>query len=231
MSPTSALHDIAVIVPAAGQGTRMRDGQPKQYLPLNGVPMLQHVLSKMLALGPSRLVVAIASDDEAFAGLPVASRCRVVVGGSTRAESVRNCLDDLDLSADDWVMVHDAARPCIRARDISRLVQAVDSDPVGGILAVPVVETVKRSDDNSRIDVTVSREGLWLAQTPQMFRFGLLKDALDGAAREGVTVTDEASAIEWMGLAPLLVEGHRDNLKVTTPEDIKLAEQFLKLQG
>lgn len=230
MSSTSSLHDIAVIVPAAGQGTRMGDGQPKQYLPLNGVPMLQHVLSKLLALGPSRLVVAIAPEDEAFAGLPVASSCRAVVGGSTRADSVKNCLADLDLSTDDWVMVHDAARPCVRVDDIARLVQAVSNDSVGGILAVPVVETVKRSADDTRVDETVSREGLWLAQTPQMFRYGLLREALDCAGREGVTVTDEASAVEWMGHAPLLVEGHRDNLKVTTPEDMMLAEHFLKLQ-
>lgn len=231
MSYDKVLKGISVIVPAAGKGERMGDGPPKQYLPLVGKPMLQHVLERLLSLSPDRLVVPLSPADSIFDSLPVHHECEVVTGGATRAESVQAGLDALSLDDDDWVMVHDAARPCIRTEDIARLVETVGDDPVGGILAIPVHETVKRTDDGKRIDGTVSRDGLWLAQTPQLFRYGVLARAMESAAGEGLEVTDEASAVEWTGLSPMLVMGPGENLKVTTPEDIMLAEYYLRMQG
>lgn len=230
MNEKNPLQGISVIVPAAGRGERMGNDAPKQFVELNGTPMLQHVLSRLLALEPRRLVVATVPGDTAIEALPARKECVLIEGGETRAESVRHGLAALDLADNDWVMVHDAARPCVTADDIRRLIRTVGDDDVGGILAVPVVETVKRSDDSLRIDGTVARDGLWLAQTPQLFRFGLLNRALESAAQESLEVTDEASAVEWLGLAPLLVEGRKDNIKVTTPEDIALAEHYLRLQ-
>lgn len=228
MSGTGLLHDVSVIVPAAGRGVRMGDAMPKQYLPINGVHILQHVLHTLLSMGPARLTVALAPDDKLFATLPARAGCSVAPGGATRAESVMNGLMALALGDDDWVMVHDAARPCITAADVARLVESVGNDGVGGILATPVVETVKRTTNSERIDGTISRDGLWLAQTPQLFRFGLLKRAIESALGNGREITDEASAVEWLGLSPILVQGRRDNIKVTTPDDLALAEYYLR---
>lgn len=228
MTPAAILDGICVIVPAAGRGDRMGDSKPKQYRELNGKPMLQHVLEMLLALGPKQLVVPIAPNDTAFDALPASAGCRAVEGAGSRSGSVRNGLAALHIGDDDWVMVHDAARPCVAANDIARLIEDVGDDSVGGILAVPVVETVKRSEDGVRIDATVARDGLWLAQTPQLFRYGLLARALASATNEGLEVTDEASAIEWLGFSPRLVEGSRENIKVTTPDDVALAEYFLR---
>ena len=225
------LRGISIIVPAAGRGARMGDPARKQYMRLNGKPMLQYVLDKMLALEARHVVVAIAADDECFRSLAGHEDCRVVTGGASRTESVVSGLSSLRLSSDDWVMVHDGARPCVHFDDIIRLVRTVADDEVGGILAVPVMETVKRSDDDERIAATVPREELWLAQTPQLFRYGLLERALGEASGSGFEATDEASAIERLGLSPMLVRGRRDNIKVTTPEDVALAEYYLRLQG
>lgn len=230
MSQPRPLQNVSVIVPAAGRSLRMGDGQRKQYIELGGKPMLQHVLEKLLSLGPKELVVAVAPDDAGFEKLPASAACRAVQGGASRADSVQLGLAALNAGDDDWVMVHDAARPCVSVDDILRLEKTVGDDGVGGILAIPVVETVKRSDDNERIDGTVSRDGLWLAQTPQLFRRGMLIRALQSAKKEGLEVTDEAAAVEWLGFAPLLVEGSRENIKVTTPGDIALAEYYLRLQ-
>lgn len=209
----------------------MGEGKRKQYLPLNGKPMLQHVIEKMFAFGATNVVVALADDDEAFGSIPCHERCRTVQGGSTRAESVRNALASLDVPPDSWVMVHDAARPCVARDDIARLIETVGNDAVGGILAVPVVETVKRTAADDRITETLPRDSLWLAQTPQMFRFGTLSRALEQAKSEGADVTDESSAVERLGLSPLVVMGARENIKVTTLSDVTLAERYLARQS
>ncbi|MBI5040510.1 MAG: 2-C-methyl-D-erythritol 4-phosphate cytidylyltransferase, partial [Gammaproteobacteria bacterium] len=166
----------------------------------------------------------------------VAAACSLSVtasGGIERAESVLNALDMLREHAveDDWVLVHDAARPCVRTEDLNHLVTALRDDAVGGLLAIPVRDTMKQADAEQRCNATVDRSRLWHALTPQMFRLGALRDALRSAAARGVVVTDDASAMEQAGLRPRLIEGHADNLKITRPEDLALAEFYLRQQG
>jgi 2-C-methyl-D-erythritol 4-phosphate cytidylyltransferase len=153
----------------------------------------------------------------------------IATGGQERRDSVLNSLDALTehASIDDWVLVHDAVRPCLRDEDIDRLMNALWSDAVGGLLAVPVRDTMKRAGGDGRISETVSRESLWHAQTPQMFRLGALRDAIRQSVDAGRNVTDEAQAMELTGARPGLVQGHEDNIKITQPEDLKLAEMFL----
>jgi 2-C-methyl-D-erythritol 4-phosphate cytidylyltransferase len=221
------------LVPAAGIGTRFAGSMPKQYLLVAGRSLLWHAVAG-LAAHPAvyRVVVVLHPDDRLFAAQPwgqlsdriSALRC----GGASRAESVRNGLAALgeDLDADDWVLVHDAARPCLSSDLLQRLIETVDSDAVGGLLAVPVADTLKRCDADRRVVRTEPREGLWRAQTPQMFRYGLLTRALAGA--DLTAVTDEASAVEALGLSPRLVLGSERNVKVTYPEDLALAEAILR---
>ncbi len=218
------------LVPAAGSGSRMGSDRPKQYLPLLDRPLLWHTLAA-LHREPrlSMVVVVTAPDDPWFDrfdwdGLPRLRRSRN--GGQTRAESVRNGLLSLaeELSDDDWVLVHDAARPCLAPDDLGNLIDTLQNDEVGGLLAQRVSDTVKEADEYGRIRATRSRERLWLAQTPQMFRYRLLVDAHTGPLDN---VTDEASAVERLGMAPKLVAGSRDNIKVTYPEDLPLATFLL----
>lgn len=216
------------VVPAAGSGSRMGGERPKQYLDLDGTPVLQRSLEALLSLGQLETVmVALAPGDELWQGLPAASYPRVEItsGGSERADSVLACLRALEQRADaeDWVLVHDAARPCLARSDLQRLVEQLADDSVGGLLAIPVSETVKRGDGDNRVLETVQRDGLWLAQTPQMFRFGLLKSALQAALEEGLAVTDESSAMERAGHRPRLVAGEPGNIKITRPGDLRLA--------
>lgn len=218
------------LVPAAGSGSRMGGAQPKQYLPLLGRPLIAHTLDA-LALHPriSRVALVLSPDDHYWESLAFHPEKLTVFhcGGETRARSVVNGLLALEhqLSADDWVLVHDAARPCLRQDHLDKLIDTLEDDPVGGILAMPVADTLKRADTEQRIAETVPRESLWQAQTPQMFRHALLLDALRQA---GDQVTDEASAIEKMGLKPKLVEGDAGNLKVTYPRDLELAALILQ---
>lgn len=206
---------------------------PKQYLPLAGRPMIWHALSTLcLAPAISRVFVVLAPDDadwpqDDMAGL--GDKLQVLrCGGDTRARSVVNGLRAMsglvEDIADDWVLVHDAARPCLTVAMIDRLIAEVGDDDAGGLLAVPVADTLKRGDDSGRARQTVPREGLWQAQTPQMFRHRLLCNALDLAPR----VTDEAGAIEALGLSPRLVTADVSNLKVTYPLDLRLAEWILR---
>jgi len=217
------------VVPAAGFGTRMDAGRPKQYLPLAGATVLDHALRPLLAHpGLERLVVAIAPDDLGFGELAVASDPRVdaVTGGNTRAESVAAGL--AALGAQDRqaiVVVHDAARPCLDAADLERLL-AESTPPDGGLLAIPVRDTLKRADRDGRVACTVDRAGLWQALTPQAFPLAVLRDALAAAVGAGA-VTDEAAAMERAGHAPRLVEGNPANIKVTRPGDLPLAEAIL----
>lgn len=219
------------IVPAAGVGARMGANCPKQYLPLAGRTVIEHSLDALLNHSAiSGAVVAISETDGYWADLNYQHNKPVhrAQGGEERCHSVLNALRALAEIAeeDDWVLVHDAARPCLRQDDISQLIDCCQSHPVGGILAVPVKDTIKQADQNSLISRTVDRQSLWHAQTPQMFRLGMLRAALEQALSNGVLITDEASALEHIGQHPLLVEGHADNLKITRPEDLPLAEFY-----
>jgi 2-C-methyl-D-erythritol 4-phosphate cytidylyltransferase len=220
------------LIPAAGVGARMAASGPKQYLKLGGKPMLRHAIDAFLF---SELIahtyVVVSADDPVIDSIVPSHGVTVLrCGGDTRMESVRNGLAALapTLREDDWVLVHDAARPGLDEALIEKLITSTGEHPVGGLLALPVVDTVKRSIAGEL--GTVSREGLWLAQTPQMFRYKLLRDALafaSDAARDPKHVTDDASAVEALGLSPKLVEGHPRNMKVTLPSDVRIAEMYL----
>ena len=219
------------LIPAAGVGARMGAERPKQYLSLAGRPVIEHAIRALLAAVEIETVFVVLSADDAYfcdidwgdAGDRIAP---LYCGGATRRDSVLNGLVAASslLQPDDWVLVHDAARPCLGSMELSRLIAKVAADDVGGLLAVPVADTLKRIDASGRVAATLSREGLWQAQTPQMFRHSLLLEALSKAGQ----VTDEASAVEQRGLKPLLVEGSRNNLKLTYPADMALAESLLK---
>lgn len=221
---------IFAFIPAAGQGSRMGEGVPKQYLPLAGRPLLHHAVAVLAGSRRiHRVAVILSPDDERWAASsqpwPQGRVEAVLVGGSTRAQSVANGLAHFALEAhdDDWALVHDAARPCLAEGSLDRLIEAVGDDSCGGLLAHPVADTLKRADRHGRVIETIPREGLWRAQTPQVFRFGLLRRAL--AARPDAT--DEAQAVEALGEHPRLVPGEADNFKVTYPEDLALAERIL----
>lgn len=225
---------IWVIVPAAGSGRRMGAGAvPKQYLPLAGRTVIEWSLRAFLGSADCRaIVVVLAADDERWPGLGVAHDPRVLTarGGDERADSVRAGLEALGTRAadQDWVLVHDAARPCLLDQELARLIQVLGDDPVGGLLAAPVVDTLKRADAADRVRETVPRTSLWRALTPQMFRYGLLRRALAAAASGLMSVTDEAQAIEALGLQPRLVAGDADNIKITVLDDLARAERILQ---
>ncbi len=223
-----------VVIPAAGIGSRMRADRPKQYLHLAGKTILEHTLDCFLnhpqLMG---LVVCIANDDAYWPDLACSADPRVhqADGGSERADSVLcglQKLSGLGASDGDWVLVHDAARPNLAVTDLNQLLETLADDPVGGLLAVPARDTLKRADAAGRVQETVDRSVIWQAFTPQMFRLGSLREALVGALADGVAVTDEASALEWAGHHPRLVEGRADNLKITRPEDFQWLEQRWK---
>ena len=223
------------VIPAAGVGSRMGSVVPKQYLPLTDRLVIEHTLSVFIDLPAIQgLIVALSPDDGWWHETAYADHPRVhrVSGGRERCHSVLNALDHLSHLAapEDWVLVHDAARPCVHQRDIERLM-AIDGRECGGLLAHPIHDTVKRVDGGGRVDETLEREALWRAFTPQMFRLQVLRAALGSALDRGVLVTDEASAMEISGFAPLLVAGSSDNIKITRSEDIALAAFYLKTQG
>ncbi|MCF6219016.1 MAG: 2-C-methyl-D-erythritol 4-phosphate cytidylyltransferase [Gammaproteobacteria bacterium] len=223
------------VVPAAGIGKRMGGEIPKQYLPLGGRMVIEHTLDR-LACHPkvNKIVVSIAADDHYWkdVSLPETAEVVSVTGGAERCDSVFNGLEKLcdEAAVDDWVLVHDAARPCLRVADIETLMATLKEHPVGGILGLPVADTMKRSDAAGAIVETVSRARLWRALTPQMFRFGMLYDALLAGRDSNTLITDEASAIEWAGFSPCMVEGHADNIKITQPHDLSLATLYLQQQ-
>lgn len=228
------------VVPAAGVGRRLGGEVPKQYLPVAGRPVIEHTLTRLLSLpalaaaGPAPIAVVIRADDNRWPQLSCATdpRIQTVPGGAERADSVRAGLHLLAdrAAADDWVLVHDVARPCITHGDIGKLVDTLRDDPVGGILAAPVSDTLKWVVNHSQIQGTEERSHLWAAMTPQMFRYGLLCRALDQAAATGLAVTDESSAVEALGLAPKVVMGRRDNIKITHAEDLAVAQAILLYQ-
>ena len=229
----NTLHCWAVI-PAAGAGKRMGSAIPKQYLPVLGRPIIAHTLAALL-FHPriDGLVVAVDAEDEWWSTVATALNATKpllrVVGGAERCHSVLNGLKALQerIAPSDWVLVHDAARPCLATADLDRLLAELADDPVGGLLASPVRDTLKRTDSAERVVTTVDRSRLWHALTPQMFRLGMLYDALSAALERGLLVTDEAAAMEAAGFAPRLVAGRADNIKITCPEDLALAEFFL----
>ncbi|MGD9601315.1 MAG: 2-C-methyl-D-erythritol 4-phosphate cytidylyltransferase [Gammaproteobacteria bacterium] len=223
------------VVPAGGKGARMGADVPKQYLELGGRPIIEHTLAR-LANHPriAGVVVAVAADDALW---PIVQSAlpphRVAPGGRERCHSVLNALDTLVADADvrDWVLVHDAARPCLHPHDLTRLIDAaIAGTATGCILGTAVRDTLKRCDSSGVIEDTVDRTHLWHALTPQMFRLGELRQALAGAVADGRIVTDEAQAIELAGGTVRVVEGRADNLKITRPEDLVLAGLFLAAQ-
>lgn len=231
---------VWAVVPAAGVGRRMGGGEPKQYRALLGRRVIEWVLERLLE-PPSvaAAVVAVAADDPYWAGLQLAAEKPIyrVAGGAERQDSVRSALDRVAELADpaDWVMVHDAARPCLSTAELTRLLATGMQHPDGALLAKPVADTLKRAappgvlpSDIAQVLETVPRDRLWQAQTPQLFPWQRLRTALEQACSEGVTVTDEAQAIERLGGQPLLVPGDPANLKITQPEDFALAAAILQ---
>lgn len=224
------------VVPAAGVGARMGAGVPKQYLTVAGQSIIARTLAR-LAAHPriAGLVVAVGRDDPYWSGVPLPVGCPVtrVDGGAERCLSVHGAVNALAEMAcpDDWVLVHDAARPCLRGSDVDALIAALENHPVGGLLGLPVRDTMKRTDLEGTVTETVSRERLWHALTPQMFRLGPLRAALAAVLEAGGLVTDEAQAMERAGHWPLVVEGRADNIKVTRPGDLALAELYLEQQA
>jgi 2-C-methyl-D-erythritol 4-phosphate cytidylyltransferase len=219
------------IVPAAGSGSRFGSEKPKQYLDLLGRPLIFHALMALTRCPDiERVWVVLAPDDlwwPRYDWSELGPKLETVrCGGATRAESVSNGLKAASMVAsdDDWILVHDAARPCLSAAMLDALFAELADDPVGGILAVPVADTLKRADAEQRVAATEPRDGLWQAQTPQMFRYA----RLDQAFKTEMAVTDEAGAIEALGLKPKLVRADSTNLKVTYPADLALAAMILR---
>ena len=225
---------IWFVIPAAGASSRLGGTIPKPYLRIAGRSLLEHALRAMLACrAMAGGVVVLAAGDRRWIRLPARLRRRVVTtaGGPSRARSVLNGLLALEHAAPaDWVLVHDAARPGLPPADVGALILACRRDAVGGLLAVPIAETLKQSDGDDRSSRSVARDGLWRAQTPQMFRHGLLTRALTRALAEGFEPTDEAAAIESLGLRPRLVEGSPLNIKVTRPADLVFARAAVRMR-
>ncbi|WP_462382180.1 2-C-methyl-D-erythritol 4-phosphate cytidylyltransferase [Pseudomonas sp. Marseille-QA0892] len=226
-----SLPSFWAVIPAAGIGSRMRADRPKQYLQVSGLTILEHTIN-CFSDHPTLegIVVSVAEEDPYWQGLACATRPDVIraSGGAERAVSVLNALlllAERGAHEDDWVLVHDAARPNLQREDLDRLLAAVGNDAVGGILAAPVRDTLKRAGVDGRVEATLDRSLVWQAFTPQMFRLGLLQTSIAEALAAGVNVTDEASALEWAGYAPRLVEGRGDNLKITRPDDLEWLER------
>lgn len=223
------------LIPAAGSGSRVGEDLPKQYLQLAGKPMISYAINTLCSNERIAHVIVVLSPSDShwsrydwseFSSKLIIMNC----GGTTRAESVLNGLNALETSIaiadDDWVMVHDAARPCLTSIQLEKLLDELINDEIGGLLAIPVADTLKRSNTSQRATTTEPREGLWQAQTPQMFRYRLLTNALSNA--DGINVTDDASAIEALDLHPKLVLSDSNNFKVTYPQDLALAELILQ---
>lgn len=229
---TVAMHYWAV-VPAAGVGKRMQANKPKQYLTLSGCTVIEHTLDRLVkAQVFNAIVVAVSMEDPYWPDIEISRHPKIITaeGGKERADSVLSALlaiEDKALTSD-WVLVHDAARPCLTRSDINRLIACLNEDEVGGILALSSHDTLKRVD-NGRIDATLDRTRIWRALTPQMFRYGMLRDALQ-STQGNAAVTDEASALELNGYHPRIVEGRPDNIKITRPEDLPLAQFYLEQQ-
>lgn len=227
---------VWAIIPAAGIGRRMKAKVPKQYLNVNGRPIIETSLARIGALSyVKQLVVMLNPEDTIWPTLGLERNKKIVckTGGENRYQSVLNGLLFLSSVAedDDWVLVHDAARPCVRLLDVNQLFDAIADHPVGGLLGAVTDNTLKLVDENDEVVNTIDRVNVWSAFTPQVFRFRLLLDALEAIDKSGKTVTDEATAVEAFGYKPKMVVGHRDNIKITQPQDLILAEQILSAQA
>lgn len=222
-----------VIIPAAGVGTRMENVLPKQYLPLAGKPIISHIIQTFFN-NPriASIHLALSPEDEFWRSFTLNPESRLHIhysGGESRSETVLNTLNIMNVSEDDWILVHDAARPGLSNATLNRLIETLEQDDVGGLLAMPVADTIKKSNEVNMIEKTISRQNLWQAQTPQMFKYATLNQAL--SQFQGLP-TDEAEAVESLGLSPKLVHGELRNLKVTYPQDLALLEMiFEKSEG
>ena len=222
------------VVPAAGVGKRMQADRPKQYLPLAGKTVIEHTLSRLLESAAFEAVaVAISEEDPYWPELEISQHSKVITapGGKERADSVLSALKSLQDKADenDWVLVHDAARPCLTSSDIHLQIGTLKNDEVGGILALSSHDTLKHVDGDA-ITATIDRKHVWRALTPQMFKYGMLRDALQ-QTEGNPAITDEASALELLGFKPKIVEGRPDNIKITRPEDLALAAFYFEQQS
>ena len=218
-----------VIIPAAGSGNRMQNSLPKQYLPLLGKPMISHTIKVFFEHARiSSIHLALSPEDDFWRSLIIEPTSKLKLhytGGETRAQTVLNTLQVIDIDDDDWILVHDAARPGLTNQLLDNLLNTLENDAVGGLLALPLADTLKQSDAKNLVKKTMARDSLWQAQTPQMFRTATLKKALQSFIG---APTDEAEAIEALGLQPKLVQGEIANLKVTYPQDLALLEALFK---
>lgn len=221
---------VFAIVPAAGHGTRIGDPVPKQYLPVAGQPMMYHSIHALAAVSRIERIFVVLSPEDRYWERHDWSRVQhkvetVRAGGAHRPETVLNALRSLDgrVAKDDWILVHDAARPCIETELVEQFLDEMGDDPIGGLLGMPVADTLKRAQEGQRVTETIARVGLWRAQTPQMFRYEMLRRGLERRP----DATDESQAIEALGHAPRLVQGENENLKVTFAEDLQIAEMIL----
>lgn len=217
--------NIVAIIPASGVGSRMNAPLPKQYLKIHGKTILEHTLKPFIEHAQiTKIIVAVSKQDPFYKQITLLNhpKIQIVFGGETRANSVYNAL--VQLNENDWALVHDAARPCLKRSDLDKILQITDEN--GGILATPAIDTMKRANGN-QIAHTEDRSTLWHALTPQFFNADLLRSALTQAFDQNAVITDEASAMEFVGFKPLLIAGRSDNLKVTRPEDLALAEFYL----
>ena len=227
---------VHVLIPAAGHGLRFGGAMLKQYLPVCGKPVLAHAI-RAFRFHPmiSSITVVLADDDQWFESTlgAMAADVKTVTGGETRADSVRNGLRFIaaNYSDTDWALVHDAARPCLSSSRLEKFLEQGLESMDGAILAMPVGDTLKRAGDSQQIVATVDRTGLWAAQTPQLFRVGALAEAIDAAQEAGCDLTDEASAMEFAGVQPLLVMGSAANIKITHSSDLAIAEALLTCKG
>lgn len=227
--------EIWAVIPAAGIGKRMQSDIPKQYLMLIDRPVIEHAIQRLLAVDQVKgLVVSLQADDPYWPGVRIESDKPVLVaaGGKERCHSVMSALDVLSKQPaykpeTTWALVHDAVRPCVSIDDIQKLIDMAAGTEAGGLLAMPVRDTMKRQDDDQRVKQTVDRTGLWHALTPQLFSCDQLSRALDAALAEALLVSDESSAMEQAGHYPRLVQGREDNIKITRPADLRLAELYL----
>lgn len=220
-----------IIIPAAGAGNRMATAIPKQYLPLCGKPIVSHCIQTFFSCPRiASINLALSAEDFFWRSLTLDSNSRLnlhYTGGDTRAQTVLNTLEAMrpNVAGDDWILVHDAARPGLTIPLLNQLLDTLEHDDVGGLLALPLADTLKQSNADQRVEKTIPREGLWQAQTPQMFRFNLLQKAL--ASFDGAP-TDEAQAVEALGLQPKLVTGSLRNMKITYPQDMALMEVLMQ---
>lgn len=227
---------VWAIVPAAGIGSRMQADKPKQYLALKNKTVLAHTLERLLLVPKlEKIFVALQDTDSAWSSLEISRHDKIetVSGGDSRHQSVSNCLQLCkgQASPEDWILVHDAARPCVSILKIKALLAAIEHHPVGGILASPVSDTLKRINSASEIIDTIDRSALYRAHTPQIFRHQILQSAFANLKHEGLMPTDEAMAVETLGEKPVIVEDSKTNIKITEAEDMYLAEMILNMQS